>query len=797
MFDRIAERLYDLLAERRRTVRVVLLALILASLAGLFAVSYDSSMDDILPRDPETARTMRFFRNSDVTGKVVLSLGLADPDADRETLLSAVDRVAAGLDRSLFIDVQTGVSEADLAGAMEQMLRRLPEMTTAEDLAWVEDRMTRRHVAETLRSTYLQLLKPQGMFLGSLVRTDPLGLNGRVLQRAGELAAATGYDVEVRDGHFVSRDGRHALIIAKSTVPVVDAERARGMLASLQGVLSTLPPSVTADVVSGHAHTVSNEQLIRRDVNIIGLFATAGFFLLYVVLIRDLRSVLIFLVPYVATLFAIPASALFLGSMSYWVIGLGSTVAGITIDYGSHVYFSAGGRRDADSIVKQLIKPISFGAFTTVAVFMAFFASQVAGYAQLAVFSILCVLASTFLALFVLPHLLPRTQGGERTFVARATSVLEGRPWSRPELLALWAVLTAVLFYHAVQVEFERDIRRIDGTEQSVLDAEERFHRTWGGRKLPAVLVAAAPTVEEALALNETVYADAAAAVGREAITSIVPLLPSEATRTANAERWRSFWTQERRQRLRALLAEEGRPFGFSPNAFEPFFAGLDRPPDPGTAAAPAEGVAERFLQKVDGGFQVLSFFADSRELLEPLRRVSERHPGTYLVSGTLLSERISAAASRDLKVMSVLATLLVLVVTYAAFGNVRETVIAMVPPVVSLVWLFGIMRLAGMPINAANMIAGVIVIGLSSDYGIFMSFLGRHGEQGGTIFSITLCTVTTVIGAGALLFARHPALWSVGVTVVSGVTAGYLTSLLVVPKLMELWPRSAAAERA
>jgi predicted exporter len=111
-----------------------------------------------------------------------------------------------------------------------------------------------------------------------------------------------------------------------------------------------------------------------------------------------------------------------------------------------------------------------------------------------------------------------------------------------------------------------------------------------------------------------------------------------------------------------------------------------------------------------------------------------------------------------------------------------------MVPPITSLIWLLGIMRLTGMQVNVANMIAGVVVIGLASDYGIFMSFWNKTDEQTGTIFSITLCTLTTVIGAGALVFAKHPALWSVGVTVVVGVMTGFLTSILVVPKLGELW---------
>jgi predicted RND superfamily exporter protein len=53
-----------------------------------------------------------------------------------------------------------------------------------------------------------------------------------------------------------------------------------------------------------------------------------------------------------------------------------------------------------------------------------------------------------------------------------------------------------------------------------------------------------------------------------------------------------------------------------------------------------------------------------------------------------------------------------------------------------------------------------------------------------GTRTAVTLSAVTTLIGAGALLLARHPVLFSIGVTMVTGVLGGYVSSMLVVPSL-------------
>ena len=782
MFDRQASRLYDVLEQRQRLLLRTLLAVLVLCIAGLFFFRFESSMDDILPKDEVISRTLAFFRNSEVTGKVVISLGLTDPARGTDELFAAADRVAASLDRGLFPEVKTGLSEAAIVEDMDELLDRLPAITSRDDLAGIERRMTRDQISQRLRSTYLQLLKPEGMFLGSLARTDPLGLKGLALQRISALSSAMGYQVTLKNGRFVSRDNRHTMIIAKSTVSVIDTEGSKRMLSSLEGILSTLPGFVSADVIAGHTHSVSNERLIKGDVAFIGVVASIGFLLLYLVIIRDVRTVLIFLVPAAAILISINIAGLLLGSLSYWVLGLGSTVAGITIDYGTHVYFAVSGRSDPGRYVKHVIRPVVFGSITTVAVFGAFFFSRIKGYNEMALFSIICVVLSTALALFVLPHLLVRSGARHSDFVDRAALVLEHGDWSRRSFVIIWVIATAALSWFAFTIEFERDIKRVDGTEQSILDAEQRFHGVWGGKTMPAVLVVAAPDYQQVLELNEQAYGAALRAVGPEQVTSIAPLLPSARTRQENERQWKRFWSPERRLKLRTLLAEEGAVYGFSEQAFEPFFAGLDRGSARTTDAPSA--LSSRFVQKTDNGFQALTFFPDREELLDAMSGVSSGVPGSYLVSGALLARRIAEDVSADLKVMTVAAFVFVLALTYFAFGNVRETLIAMVPPLTSVIWLLGIMELIGMTVNVANMVAGVLVIGLASDYGIFMVFRSRDDVKAGTILAITLCTLTTVIGAGVLVFAKHPALSSVGVTMVVGVTAGYLASMLVVPYL-------------
>jgi uncharacterized protein len=83
---------------------------------------------------------------------------------------------------------------------------------------------------------------------------------------------------------------------------------------------------------------------------------------------------------------------------------------------------------------------------------------------------------------------------------------------------------------------------------------------------------------------------------------------------------------------------------------------------------------------------------------------------------------------------------------------------------------------------------AGIVVFGLSIDYSFVMMHSYRHRLSGVTRLAVHLSAITTVVGTAALLFAQHPALFTIGVTLTIGVTAGYIAAMLVIPALCDLF---------
>jgi hypothetical protein len=82
----------------------------------------------------------------------------------------------------------------------------------------------------------------------------------------------------------------------------------------------------------------------------------------------------------------------------------------------------------------------------------------------------------------------------------------------------------------------------------------------------------------------------------------------------------------------------------------------------------------------------------------------------------------------------------------------------------------------------------GIMVIGLSVDYGIFTARSCQTGVDGQAFLAVSICAVSTLSGFGVLGFAAHPALHALGVTVLVGIGAAWPTALFITPVLLTRW---------
>jgi hydrophobe/amphiphile efflux-3 (HAE3) family protein len=169
-----------------------------------------------------------------------------------------------------------------------------------------------------------------------------------------------------------------------------------------------------------------------------------------------------------------------------------------------------------------------------------------------------------------------------------------------------------------------------------------------------------------------------------------------------------------------------------------------------------------------------------------------------YFTLGTpALQAANQQAISDSLELIGPIALVLILLTLTFAYRDLVDVLIGMTGVVVTLVWTFGIIGWLNVPFGAAAIIAPILIIGLSIDYGIhvFMRHREERGPEegirapmtralGGLGVALVLVTVTTAIGFLSNLTSPLGEIRSLGVATALGVTAALIVFVTFVPAL-------------
>ena len=127
------------------------------------------------------------------------------------------------------------------------------------------------------------------------------------------------------------------------------------------------------------------------------------------------------------------------------------------------------------------------------------------------------------------------------------------------------------------------------------------------------------------------------------------------------------------------------------------------------------------------------------------------------------------------------------------SFRSFRWSIIAMLPLLVGLLFLFGIMMLFGLQFNFYNLVVLPAILGIGEDSGVHLAH--RYRDEGknsmwqvlsSTGQHVAMGSLTTMMGFAGLLFTTHPGLQSIGIMAVVGIGMTLLTSVTFLPALIQ-----------
>ena len=757
-------------------------------------INTDISM--LLPNDKWINDHLDFLRNSQLGSVIAISIYAPTPQKV-DKLIKQTSKLQS--DFSQLKEVKDVIAVIDIhksIDAASKLFNMQGQLLSKNDLKIMEDQLNDAQVQKILAFHYKTLLQPGGLFRQKMIARDPLNMYTIIVNKLKKISSNSGFLFQLKDSTLWSKDGKHMLILLKTNLKVTDPDNAAIFFTKIQNILNK---NINLNIyktliVSAHKHAIANKYIIKRDIRTTMIVASIGFIILFIVFFKDWRSIYIFLIPIVAMLCSVALTILFFQYPSAIILGLGTTVIGIALDYGIHVYIASKHTQEVrDKSLQTLKKPLFFSALTTLGVFWAFFFSNTPGYKQLAFASTCGIAFSLLLSIYILPKLIPETNNKH---ILRLTGQIAQPKKIHLNKAILFMIIWLLLIFSAIIsikfVKYESDLKKMDGINKQLKQDESLFHKIWGRNTLAAVSIVK-KDLSKALEINDQIYTEAKQAK-ITSLQSISEIWPSLITRKKNAEYWNKFWNSGNELKLHNLLKQNGQKFGFSDQAFAPFFNGLythNFPQDKLLLSDSFKNISTLFLNYKNSKYRVTLFFADTPSNLSKIKIITSNFKNTEIISPSTFGQYISHEIISNAITTAIISLILITLLASICLKNFFKVLIAFIPVISGIFAIFPVFLSFNTPVNAISCVAVIIITGLAIDYGIFSVSACDSNSPGfskDAFAALTLSVISTFIGASALLFANHPALFSIGLVVSSGVIVAYLSAVYISPAAYKLF---------
>ena len=658
--------------------------------------------------------------------------------------------------------------------------------------------------------------------------TDPLQLRRFAFARLAALRGTFRFDPT--SPYLLTPDGTALLIKIAAWPSVHDMAGAKATVAMIEQASDALRAQpafqgLTVQATGGYFFAAESERVIRHDIMVSTNLSVVSIGALLVWALRRWGVLFYGLLPTLLGLvLTLGIFAAFRPTLNALTLGCIASLIGFGMDYSLHVLqraFAEQGRglsRAASlrSTVSESGGALLLAALTTMACFLAFYAASqpflhdLGGLAAVGM-GLSCLLSVTFLpALLVcLPppqRLRPPRSLGLPTLIM-AVSRCPRLILAMSLLLSLGAI-AALLSWPP---RFETDLRNIHATDSPTLRVQETIATLFGGSQEPLMLLVAEATEVQVMQNLSRLQPTLTTMVQEgllAAVTSPAMLYPDPAAQSAVLQRLQDKDPQQ----LRTTLADSLEAAGFDVPTVQNYVDRVQHaltfrhPVDLATFRALGFDTLLRPLLAHDAAGAVgLALLFPTQDLWTPAARdaITRRLTAALTahgVHGTLsglytISSASAALLRADFTRITLLAFLGVALLVTLHMQRLWLILMVLLPVVCGTLWTAGFFALCGFKLNFMNICVLPMLLGTSSDYGIYIvhhcTFRGLSDIQDAmkvTGLGILLSALTTLEGFGTLALSVNRGIASVGLISLVGASACLLAALSTLPAAMQVW---------
>ena len=789
--------IYDWFEKHRVAFYVILVSFVVICGAMASQISLQENITNFF-NDSNDKRNAT-FENVAVKDKIVVLFSGQDPDSiisSAEIFEEEVSKLQAiGL-----VDSITAYADGETISKVTSFVYEyLPIFLTDDDYKALELKITPTSIKHHIINVYNLLTSPSGMVIGDIVMRDPLSIGTALLQKFENYKPDFKY--EIYNDRLFTSDLSTMLVFIQPTNGVGDTGNNDKLVSALEKAESKAEfNGVKIDCIGGPIVAVYNARQIKNDTTI-----TLGLALILILSViflsfREKKTIPFIIIPPIfGALFSLAMVWLIQGEISAIAIGAGTVVLGISLSYSIHIVSHLNHISSPKEIIKELANPLTIGCFTTIGAFAALTFTSSALLRDMGLFSVFTLIGTTIFCLVFMPQFLRGFSASNTNCMLHKIEQVVGYKYdgNRWILFSILTLTIIALFYYQ-DVEFDDNMSNINYMPAHVEEAEKHSLEILGNESENVYIVTGEENIdrliEEYLRLEKVLNTYKNNGRIDDVVTLKDFIIPVNIQKE-RIDKWNDFWSS-RKEEVISQIENTAHSLGFYDGVFSEFIDIVNKNYSVCTYTEKeieSIPIISEWMTPSEKTTSLLCRIAIDDEYKPEVYNELDKLANTAVIDRKYFSSKMVESTSEDFNYILLVSSLIVFIALLVSYGRLELTILTFLPMAISWVIILGTMSILDIKFNIVNIILATFIFGIGDDFSIFMmdgllqeykngkKVLGSHKT------AIFFSAFTAIVGMGVLIFAQHPALKSIAVISVLGLSVVVLVSYTIQPMLFRL----------
>ncbi len=770
---------------------------------------FEEDITKLLPSTGDKSETLAFSQLK-VKDKIFVQVTSRDaenplsPDELIEIDDELIESITEADSATCYVaDILSQIDEMMLVDVVSYLAENFPLFVDTASYADIALLVNEDSIRSNIARTKAMLGTQAGIAMKDMLAADPIGMRNVVINKVKDIKEGLGNSQTMYEGHLFTPDTTVALAYISPNFKSYDSKAGTKLIELLETEIAKCEAAHPDCEILFHGapvQSVNNSRQIKKD-----LCMTLAVSMLLVcigigICFKNKSTIPMLICPVIyGAVFALAMMYLVKGTMSLMALGIGAIVLGVALSYCLHVITHYKYVSTPERVLRDQATPVFLGCLTTIGSFLGLLLTSSELLSDFGLFASFGLVGTTFFSLVYLPHFFnpernKRSRKAFRMLEKFNSHRFEKHKW----LIAAIVILSCVCFYTQRFVTFDADLTHINYTADEVKRSQALLQSKTQPGLVTTYYATSDSSLDVALTKSRALYTtlDSLKAKGKvRGFSKAASIFPTEAEQETRLEAWSNFWNDDRIEETDQLIAKACAVEGINPLFFSAFDDVLTTdyeyvyPYDDELLPA---GLMANIIEYTDSVYMVFTSVQMKQEDKKLVGKALVAATGCVVVDPMFYTEEMVQTINNDFNTALNISMAFVFIILLISYRNLVLAIVAFIPMTLSWFIVLGIMGIFGMQFNLINIVISTFIFGIGVDYSIFvmdglLSKARSQSEPQLLVYhktAIFFSAFTLIISTGSLLLASHPALSSIGIATIIGMSSAVILAYSLQPFL-------------